>query len=380
LSRDQAESLLETFAEFRPRRVEGALADFSRLKLQGTTFCQVAPRQADTVIRIVRLAKERDIPLRVRAQGHSLNGSSLPAPAELLLETRNFRHVRFEEPGTVTVGCGVVLWILQHILRGYGFDLPVLNDGYPGPSVGGYIAAGGFGPRSAAFGGFWDNVVELRLVDGRGQLLRVTADEPRFPWLFGSMGQLGVFFDAKLAIIPMNASSPAAYPFGAALVAPQLAEPRVPPEFAVQEDERLFWFTLFTPDEHLDVAHRDLSALESRHRATLRFQERYRYPILHRGMVAPLVYPHACPFTATGAWGWLTDGGPAGVAALREFDREFMSLAVSQPHFRRYVQSELPSGPEIYRLCFGERTYRALQNLKAQLDPGSLLNRGTVFA
>lgn len=380
MSREQAESLSGIFAEFRPSLVEGALTDFSRLRPQGAACCQVAPRKADTAARVVRLAYERGIPLRVRAQGHSLNGSSLPGPAELLLSTRNFRHVRFEEPGTVTVGCGVVLWILQHILRRFGFDLPVLNDGYPGPSIGGYIAAGGFGPRSAVFGGFWDNVAEVRLVDGRGQLLRVAAADPRFPWLFGSMGQLGVFFDAKLAIIPMNASSPAAYPSGTALVAPQLVQPKVPPEYAAEEDERLFWFTLFTPDEYLDDTHSELGALEHRHGATLRFQERYRYPILNRGMIAPLVYPYERPFTATGAWGWLTNSSPDGIATLREFDREFMALAASKPHYRRYVQSELASGPETYRHCFGEQNYRTLRNHKAELDPGSLLNRGSVFS
>lgn len=360
--------------------VEGTLTDFSRLSSPNAPCCQVAPRKADTVARIVRLANERDVPLRIRAQGHSLNGSSLPGSAELLLATRNLRLVRFEEPGTVTVGSGVVLWILQYFLRRYGFDLPVLNDGYPGPSVGGFVCAGGFGPRSVVFGGFWDNVVELRFVDGLGNLRRATCADPLFPWLFGSMGQLGVFIDAKLAIIPRDGSGVPSYPAGASLMAPQLVAPKVPPEFATEGEERLFWFTLFTPDEYLDDAHRELSALERRHNATLRFQQRYRYPILHRGMTAPLVYPYARPFTATGAWGWLIDGSPDGIAALHEFDREFMALAASKPHYRRYVQSELPSGPEIYRLCFGEQNYGALRNHKAELDPNSLLNRGTVFA
>jgi len=380
LSRAQAEILSGVFAEFRPSLVEGDLADFSGFRLQETPCCQVAPRRAETVARIVGLAHERSIAVRTRAQAHSLNGSSLPTPAELLLSTRNVRHVSFEEPGSVTVGCGVVLWILQHILRRHGFDIPVLNDGYPGPSVGGYLAAGGFGPRSAAFGGFWDNVLEIRLVDGRGHLRRVAANDPLFPWLFGSMGQLGVVVDAKLAIIAMNAADPAAYPGGTTLVAPRLVAPKVPPEYVTDGKERLFWFTLFTPDEHLDDAHHDLSALEARHRAVLRFQERYRYPILPRGRVAPLVYPYARSFTATGAWGWLTDSSPDGVAALHDFDRDFMALAASKPHYRRYVQSELPSGPDTYRQCFGNEIYRALQRHKAETDPGSLLNRGSVFA
>jgi FAD/FMN-containing dehydrogenase len=380
LSRAQAESLRDLFAEFRPALLAKPLADFSGLRAGAPLACEIAPRTAGTAARLVRAAHERDIPLRTRAQGHSLNGSSLPRAGELLLATRNIGHVRFEEPGTVTAGSGVVLWILQYFLRRRGFDLPVLNDGYAGPSVGGYIAAGGFGPRSGVHGGFWDNVLEIRLIDGRGELASMNAHDARFPWLFGSMGQLGIFFDAKLAIVPLNASGPPPpYPAGEAFTAPQLAQPKVPPEFTMRDDESLFWFTLFVPDEHLELAHDDVTGLERRHVGALRFQERYRYPILQRGRVAPLVYPEARAFTATGAWGWLRDKSAAGTRKLLEFDAEFMALAQSRPYYRRYVQSELPSGADIYERCFGAETYARFRQLKSELDPRGLLNRGTVF-
>jgi FAD/FMN-containing dehydrogenase len=380
LSRPQAEALRQAFAEFRPALVEQPLGDFSGLRFGAHEFCALTPRTVGTAASVVRTAYEQGIPLRTRAQGHSLNGSSLPAEHELLFSTRNFRHVRFDEPGSITAGAGVVLWILQHFLRRAGFDLPVLNDGYAGPSVGGYLAAGGFGPRSAQYGGVWDNVLAVRLIDGRGELHVLEADDARFPWLFGSMGQLGIFYDAKLAIVPLAGAEPAApYPAGTTFMAPELAQPKVPPEFTVQENESLFWFTLFVPDEDLDAAHRELRGLEHAHRVALRFQERYRYPIRQRGRVAPLVYPHAGPFTATGAWGWLTDKSEQGTQRLLAFDRDFMALALSRPQWRRYIQSELAGSPQDYERCFGAHTYAALRALKAELDPRSLFNRGSVF-
>jgi FAD/FMN-containing dehydrogenase len=378
--REEARSIFERFADCRPALREEPLADFSTLRAGSSPYCEVAPRNAEALAQVVRQAHACDVPLRLRAQGHSLNGATLPRAGELLLSARNLRHVRFEQPGTVTAGAGVVLWVLQYLLRRHGFDLPVLNDGYPGPSVGGYLAAGGFGPRSALHGGFWDNVHEVRIVDGRGELRCVPAGDPLFPWLFGAMGQLGVLLDAKLAIVPLPEAGAREYPAGKRLVAPQLAPPKVPPEYAVAENESLFWFTLFVPDEHLAEAHADLRALEHRHRGALRFQERYVYPIRQRGRVAPLIYPEARPFTATGAWGWLGDRSRAGVERLLEFDRDFMAVAAGKPYYRRYVQSELPAGPEIYERCFGQELYAGLRRRKSELDPNALFNRGAVFA
>jgi FAD/FMN-containing dehydrogenase len=374
LSLAQAQSLCAAFAEFRPRLRERPLADFSGLGAGASAFCEVAPRSAEAAAAIVRAAHGRGVPIRIRAQGHSLNGSALPAAAELVLATRNLRQVRFEAPGTVTAGAGVVLWVLQHFLRRRGFDLPVVNDGYPGPSVGGYLAAGGFGPRSAEHGGFWDNVLEIRLIDGRGELLCMNSDHKTFPWLFGSMGQLGVVVEARLAI---TGSAP--YPADRVFSVPELAPPKIPPEYAVGEDESLFWFTLFVPDERLGEAHTDLKGLEQRHRGALRFQERYNYPIRSRGLMPPLVYPEARPVTATGAWGWLGDKSTAGKERLLEFDRDFMEVAASRPWYRRYVQSELAREPATYARCFGAPTYARFSELKAGLDPSSLLNPGSVF-
>jgi len=379
LSGAAAAALQELFAEFHATLAEAPLGDFSGLHAGTPGFVEVVPRNAGGAQRIVQKAFEQGIPLRLRAQGHSLNGASLPHQGELLFSMRNLRHVRFERPGTVTAGAGVVLWILQYLLRRHGYDLPVLNDGYPGPSVGGYLAAGGFGPRSSRYGGFWDNVLEVRLLDGRGEIARVAADDPRFPWLFGAMGQLGIVLDATLAIVPMRPEASPPYPEGRALVAPLLAPPKIPPEYAAGADESLFWFTLFVPDERIDEAHGALSALERRHASALRFQERYRYPIALHRWLPPLLYPEARAITATGAWGWLRDKSASGTERLLEFDRDFMALAEGEPAFRRYVQSELPGGPGVYERCFGAQALAGLGRLKAELDPRLLFNRGSVF-
>src|SRR5207247_4475562 len=103
------------------------------------------------------------------------------------------------------------------------------------------------------------------------------------------------------------------------------------------------------------------------------------YPIRHRSMVAPLVYPEARPFTATGAWGWLSDASRQAVEKLLAFDRGFMALALSRPGYRRYIQSELPAGPQIYEQCFGRPLYEEFRRIKSELAPQNALNPGVTF-
>ncbi len=201
---EAADYLEKLFGAFRPCIVTDALFDFSRLHSGYPRFCEVSP------ISIVQLAGEHGIPLRTRGRGHALNGSSLPQKSELTVNTRNLTKASLQPDGTVAVGGGAVLWMVDEWLRTAGLSLPVVNDGYAGPSVGGFVAAGGFGPGSATAGGFWNNVSELTIVGGQGQIQRLGRDAPLFPWLFGAMGQLGIIVEAKLDTVARATALPVA--------------------------------------------------------------------------------------------------------------------------------------------------------------------------
>ena len=86
---DELASLpLRIFAAYQPRSLAaGTVSDFSGLEFSQGECCEIAPRHADAVGRIVSLAREHGIPIRARAQGHSLNGASVPTQDELLLST-----------------------------------------------------------------------------------------------------------------------------------------------------------------------------------------------------------------------------------------------------------------------------------------------------
>ena len=76
--------------------------------------------------------------------------------------------------------------------------------------MGGFVAAGGFGPGSRTAGGFSNNVAELTMVDGRGRLQRLSRDEALIPWLFGAMGQLGIVVEAQLEVTVRPNAAPLA--------------------------------------------------------------------------------------------------------------------------------------------------------------------------
>jgi FAD/FMN-containing dehydrogenase len=342
------------------------LSDFSKLQSGVPVFCEVAPKSAHEVSGIVKLALRHGVSLRTRGNGHALNGSSLPQPDELVVHTRELTEVTYQPDGTVSAGAGVILWPLDAQLRARGWTLPVINDGYAGPSVGGFVAAGGFGPGSRLAGGFWDNVAEITMVDGDGRIRRLPREDPLFPWVFGSMGQLGTIVDAKLDVRACAAAAPA-----------KGAEP--PAAKPPGEAGRLFWFTLFVPESNLDHALAELDSLELRRPDTFAFRNRYTYFIAHRRVVAPLVWPHPTPCYAVGSWGILNDTTPQGIEKVLAFDADFMQIALRNG-YRRYVQSELPSGPALYERYFGSQVFSQFRALKQAHDPANVLNRGWVFA
>ena len=322
-----------------------------------------------------------DVPVRTRGAGHALNGASLPGAHELALRTERLCSIRFEQEGTVTVGGGIVLWTLRSILEGWHYALPVVNDGYSGPTVGGFACAGGFGHGSNSHGGFWENVAELTVVDGRGELQRVTREDPLFPWLFGAMGQLGIIVEARLDIRQLHPLFDVRYPGGLHASARAVLEAQAkldasPP--ANERGRRLYWFTLFLPEARREEALQHLSELESRHVGTFDYRERYAYPIRYRRIAPPLLYPEAESFLALGTWGFHERITPDTLRQLEGFDEDFMALA-AEHGYRRYIQSELPSGPATYERYFGPGRYAELRELKRRQDPRSILNRGWVF-
>lgn len=174
------------------------LEDKSHVFTAGTEFYYSCPADSEALKKTIKYASEHSLKVRIRGRGHSASGNSLPQEGELLVMTDSLGHISMLSDSVVRVEAGVVMYDCKLFLNEAGLDLYTCNEGGPGPTLGGYISAGGIGAGDEP--GFWSHVLRMFVVDGEGQLHVLERSDPDFLWIFGSMGQLGVIYAADLEV------------------------------------------------------------------------------------------------------------------------------------------------------------------------------------
>ena len=116
------------------------MADYGGLTHSSGGFDRAAVEDLESLHAIVIDANRSGTPIRIRGNGHSMNGTSVPRDGELLISTADLCHYRFDESGTITIGAGVAVWDADRFLRTRGYRLLVVNDGgKPASSLGGFL-------------------------------------------------------------------------------------------------------------------------------------------------------------------------------------------------------------------------------------------------
>lgn len=348
---------------------ESRRVDFSGLHRGSEDARWIQPEDAEGVAEAIRTARAEGRTLRFRGHGHSMNGASLPVAGELVVTSDRLDHWRVDAPDTITVGGGALMWDVHALLGSMGSGLLVANDGAaPAPSVGGFVSAGGIGENTRVFGGFWETVESMTVVTGAGDIVRLSKQDELFRWMFGAMGQLAFVVEATLRVrtdfegyaVEVGTSG------------------RVPRTLA--HWERYAWFTLFVPFARTRDAMVRLGELGQRHAHCWKPLSAYVYPMRFYRFNPPLLYPNQRGFVALGIWGTPPDP-EAGFdyEAVRALDREVTELVLSEPDFRRYIQTEMTFGDVDYRALFGDEVYEAFRVMKQRFDPDGVLGRGQVF-
>src|SRR5438309_4984611 len=99
---------------------------------------------------------------------------------------------------TVTVRAGTVWQDLEEALAVYGLALRLYPTSAPASTVGGWLAQGGAGLGSHAYGWFADNVLAARVDTGTGQLREVAGEEQAT--IADAEGTTGIIPEVTLAV------------------------------------------------------------------------------------------------------------------------------------------------------------------------------------
>ena len=394
------------------------LTDYGKLHLSSAGYTVLRPDSVDTAVQEWRAALTQGAALRVRGSGHGLSGASLPRAGETLVRTRGLDHYRVEAPDLLTVGSGAILWDIRDFVADRGMRLPVFNGGWAGPSLGGFVNAGGLGLRvppsereklvapgaagghraldpvslSERHGGLWAQVARLMIVDGRGTVHDILSGDADFLWMFASMGQFGLILEVTLRVLPQPGAT-GHLPAGGSGRIP-VSNPLDPNETDVlppaQGIDWVYWFTALVPVDEEDAAWKVIGDWSSAHRDALRpiggwagpFQDGgpigFRYLVRRKAPTPPMLYPRDEDFVTVGVMAVCNGvGTDSAEAALTRAERAFVARIVGHG-WALYCQAENLTRSIDFQSYLGPDRWARFCELKTRFDPDDRINAGEV--
>ena len=391
------------------------LTDYGKLHVSSASYTTFNPQSVDEAVQGWRAVLERGESLRVRGSGHGLAGATLPRAGETLVRTRGLDHYRVETAGTITVGSGAVLWDVRDFVTRYGYRLPVYNGGWAGPSVGGFVCAGGMGLRvppeehgrdtglsagttapasvslSERHGGFWVHVARITFIDGCGRVHEVDSCDADFPWLFASMGQFGLVLEVTLRLLPESGAA-GGLPAGVG---------RIPVSNPVDPDETdslpptsgvdwRYWFSALVPVEEEDAAWKAIGMWWRTQAHVVRpvggwvgpagdeGPIGFRYLVRRKASTPPLLYPRDEDFVLMGIMAQCAGvGTDAAETRLTQAERAFVANVLDRG-WSLYPQAENLTRSLDFERYWGAERWSRFCALKDRFDPNGQVNRGEV--
>jgi Fe-S oxidoreductase/FAD/FMN-containing dehydrogenase len=139
----------------------------------------VQPETEEELRELVRWAEKNRVRLVPRGKGTSGYGGIIPIRRGLVVDFYRMKDVVSIDAAneTVTVQPGITWEQLDRKLSPQGLTLRLYPTSYPSSSVGGWLAQGGAGIGSYAYGWFQDNVIRARVVFPSGEAKEVTGKD-----------------------------------------------------------------------------------------------------------------------------------------------------------------------------------------------------------
>lgn len=157
------------------------------------------PGSTRDIQKVIRFAREHDLKVAMRGQGHSTFGQS-QSPG-VVIDSSTLATVHRIQSGYAVVDSGVRWLELSQATLATGQTPPVATD-YLGLSVGGTLSVGGIGGATSRHGLLVDNVLSLEVVTGKGDLVRCspTVRPDLFHAVLGGLGQFAVITKATVRL------------------------------------------------------------------------------------------------------------------------------------------------------------------------------------
>jgi FAD/FMN-containing dehydrogenase len=175
----------------------------------------------DDVAAAVGYALDAGLPVAVRGGGHGVAGHCV-GDGSLVVDLRLMRDVSVDPEGrTVTCGGGALWEDVDPACQRHGLAMPGGTFGDTG--VAGLTLGGGIGHLTPSFGLTLDNLLNVRLVTGKGEVVTASEDERAelFWALRGGGGNFGVVVEFTFRLHPVGQL------FGGAVVFPLEDAPAV---------------------------------------------------------------------------------------------------------------------------------------------------------
>ncbi|MGW3667650.1 FAD-binding protein [Streptomyces sp. NPDC005141] len=160
------------------------------------------PGSVRDIVAMVRFCNRHGISVAPRGQGHATQGQA-QVDGGLIIETTPLASIGSVGPRstTVTVGAGAKWSEVARATLAHGLTPPTFTD-YLELSVGGTLSVGGIGGQTHQQGAQVDNVRELQVVTGAGDLVRCSPTRHRdlFLAVLAGLGQCAIIVGATLRL------------------------------------------------------------------------------------------------------------------------------------------------------------------------------------
>lgn len=159
------------------------------------------PGSVEDLVKMVQFARQNKLRIAARGQGHSLFGQA-QVEGGIVIDMRSLHKVHSVEGNRITVDTGCRWFEVINAALGRGLTPPVLTD-YQFLTVGGTLSIGGISPTSYRHGAQVDNVVELEVVTGTGEVIRCSdsKNSELFQMALAGQGQCAIVTKATIELV-----------------------------------------------------------------------------------------------------------------------------------------------------------------------------------